>query len=370
VNVGSLFSGIGGMDYGLARAGLRHVFFCESDPWRRQVLAARWPGVPVYDDVATLGSVADTEPGWDDHGAMGSARRGERALLSVGHEIPAVDLLCGGFPCQDVSVAGQRRGLAGERSGLFYEFARIIDTLRPRWVLIENVPGLLSSNGGRDFGAVLGTLADVGYGLGWRILDSRFFGVPQRRRRVFIVGAVVDGDPAAAARRAGQVLAVGSRCPGHPPTGTETRPDVAGTLGGGAGERGWAQDVERMTFLPIAAPLTKGSATGEGVNPPGRRQEDDVNIVATGFHMLQDPISEEELAPAWGKGNKNGAASIGVSSMAGVRRLTPTECERLQGLPDGWTDLGGSPDSRRYSGLGDAVTATVAEWIGRRLVAA
>jgi site-specific DNA-cytosine methylase len=109
------------------------------------------------------------------------------------------DLLCGGFPCQDLSVAGQRAGLAGDRSGLFFEFARIIDAFRPRWVLVENVPGLLSSNGGRDFGVVLGTLADLGYGVGWRILDSRFFGVPQRRRRVFIVGARADGDPRAAA---------------------------------------------------------------------------------------------------------------------------------------------------------------------------
>jgi DNA-cytosine methyltransferase len=106
--------------------------------------------------------------------------------------VARVDLLCGGFPCQDVSVAGQRRGLAGSRSGLFHEFARIAGTLRPRWLLVENVPGLLSSNGGRDFGVVLGTLADLGYGLGWRVLDSRFFGVPQRRRRVFVVGALVE----------------------------------------------------------------------------------------------------------------------------------------------------------------------------------
>jgi site-specific DNA-cytosine methylase len=131
---------------------------------------------------------------------------------------------------------------------------------------------------------------------------------------------------------------------------------------------GKRDDGESETF--VAAPLTKGSATGEGVNQPGRRQEDDVNLITTGFHMLQDPISESELAPAWGKGTKTGTSSIAVQNAAGVRRLTPTECERLQGLPDGWTDLGGTPDSRRYSGLGDAVTATVSEWIGSRLLAA
>lgn len=169
---------------------------------------------------------------------------------------PRIDLLAGGFPCQDLSVAGRRAGLAGDRSGLFFEFARIAETLRPRWVLVENVPGLLSSNGGRDFGVVLGTLADLGYGVAWRTLDSRFFGVPQRRRRVFILGALADGDPRAAAERAGQVLAVGSRCQRHPATRGEARQDdpgssVSGTLGGRCGftgddiDRGGAYVVER-----------------------------------------------------------------------------------------------------------------------------
>lgn len=117
----------------------------------------------------------------------------------------------------------------------------------------------------------------------------------------------------------------------------------------------------------VAAPLTKGSATGEGINQPGRRQEDDVNIVAV--HVTQDPISGAQ-APAMGKGNKQGCATIGVSDGVGVRRLTPTECERLQGFDDGWTQLGETPDSRRYSALGDAVTVNVSEWLGRRLLAA
>ena len=374
MNVGSLFSGIGGLDHGLHNAGHRHVFFCEADPYRRDVLGARWPGVPVYDDVRAVG-----EP------ARGAAADGGGAPVDLRGWEAGTGLLCGGFPCQDLSVAGRRAGLAGVRSGLFHEFARIIDAVRPRWVLVENVPGLLSSNGGRDFGVVLGTLADLGYGVGWRVLDSRFFGVPQRRRRVYIVGALIDDDPRAAAERASEVLAVGSRCQRHPATSGEAREDVAvaslsglgsggpddndaqagrviaATLKANRGRGGSAVDLDQV----VAAPLTKGSATGEGVNAPGRRQEDDVNIVA--FHALQDPISDSHVAPAWGKGNKNGSASIGVSDATGVRRLTPTECERLQGLPDGWTQLGSTPDSRRYSALGDAVTATVGEWIGRRL---
>ena len=117
----------------------------------------------------------------------------------------------------------------------------------------------------------------------------------------------------------------------------------------------------------VAAPLTKGSATGEGVNQPGRRQEDDVNIVA--FHPTgggANGFSEsEDVAPGTGTGT---GGTVGIATAVGVRRLTPTECERLQGLPDGWTRLDDkTPDSRRYSALGDAVTANVAEWIGRRL---
>lgn len=112
----------------------------------------------------------------------------------------------------------------------------------------------------------------------------------------------------------------------------------------------------------IAAPLTKGSATGEGVNQPGRRQEDDVNIVA--FHTTQDPIHHHHHHH-----HALGQEGAGVLQGHAVRRLTPTECERLQGFPDGWTDLGDTPDSRRYSALGDAVTTTVARWIGERLLA-
>jgi DNA (cytosine-5)-methyltransferase 1 len=309
------------------------------------VLTHHWPGVPIYDDVRGV-----TQP-------------------------PKVEVLCGGFPCQDLSVAGNRAGLAGSRSGLFFEFARIIDAIRPRWVLVENVPGLLSSNSGRDFGIVLGTLADLGYGVAWRVLDSRYFGVPQRRRRVYILATLADGDPRGAAERAGQVLAVGTRCPGHPATSREARPDVAGTLGGGAGERGWAQDTERMTFLPtdgVSYSLTQGgrldpefetfvthTLTSEGADASEDGTGRGTPLAVTGFHMTQDPISTAELVPAIG--SKSGGQGVGV----GVRRLTPTECERLQALPDGWTNHG--PDSRRYSALGDAVTCSVARWIGQRL---
>lgn len=462
MNVGSLFSGIGGLDHGLARAGFRHAFLCESDSWRRGVLAERFPGVPIYEDVREVAR-ADLPDVWghggevrvpdpvrlpeqsavsavdDDVRAVGveptagapingrgsepdeagrvhaaAVPSGEHAEVAEGPRVELrpggdVHLIAGGTPCQDLSVAGQRRGLEGERSGLFYEYARVVDALRPDWLLWENVPGAFSSQGGRDFGSVLGTLADLGYGLGWRVLDSRYFGVPQRRRRVFIVGARADGDPRAAAERAGQVLAVGSRCPGHSQAGGEARQDVAGTLGGGAGERGWAQDTERMTF--VASPLSHGSNPNS--NMAGRRREDDYNLVAETVRSHPRPGSNSNgnlvAYPLARRGREGGSelevgeegvynalrAGDGGSSRlnqvltgtvrshprpgsntsqevldgAAVRRLTPVECERLQGLPDDWSKVPTTaPDSRRYAGLGDAVTANVAEWIGRRIL--
>jgi DNA (cytosine-5)-methyltransferase 1 len=313
---------------------------------------------------------------------------------------------------------------------------------------------------------VLGTLADIGYGLAWRILDSRFFGVPQRRRRVFIVGARADGDPARAAERAGEILAVGEGCDRHlAPSGEAGQdspvaslsglgsggPDdndgqqgrlVAGTLGtrvrhapgdgetllevayslrrdpGGTGQghnttyvagpldtrhtpqgHGMAgvNDQAVANNHVVAAPLSHGSNPNS--NAAGRRREDDENLIAGPLGGGNDGIgrrSEDDpnlvSAFAWQQGDdsKHGKDGRGRSWITragdytgalsktrhdaiageaqGVRRLTPTECERLQALPDGWTQLGDTPDSRRYAALGDAVTAAVAEWIGRRIL--
>ena len=363
MNVGSLFSGIGGLDLGLERAGMRVVFQAESDEWRRALLRERFPGCELYEDVADVCREQDRRPVRYGCGSQrDSSRTGQPSN-------DAVALLCGGFPCQDLSVAGRRAGLGGERSGLFFEFVRIAESLQPRWLLLENVPGLLSSNGGRDFGVVLESLAGVGYGVAWRILDSRYFGVPQRRRRVFILGARADGDPRRAAERAGAVLAVGTRCERHSQARGEARQDVAGTLGASAGAgrghdgnpfdrggrsslsglgSGGADDNDAQAGRLVAHSLTTSM----------QRLGDTSEETFVAFHATQDPIHHHHHhTPALGANS-----TIAV----GVRRLTPTECERLQGFPDGWTDMG--PDSRRYAALGDAVTVNVAEWIGRRLM--
>ena len=164
----SLFAGVGGFDLGLERSGHTCVGQVEIDKHAQSVLARHWPDVPKHDDVTTAIDWAD------EIGLTGN-----------------VDLVAGGFPCQDLSVAGKRAGLDGKRSGLFYDALAFAKAVKAKTILLENVPGLLSSNQGRDFGVLLTELADAGYSnIEWRVLNSQFFGVAQRRRRVFIVASL------------------------------------------------------------------------------------------------------------------------------------------------------------------------------------
>lgn len=159
--VGSLFAGIGGFDLGFEQAGFQTAWQVEIDEVNRAVLADRFPHARQFADVRT--ALPDLWP---------------------------VDVIVGGFPCQDVSTAGKRRGLAGERTGLFYDAMRIVDTLKPRWLVLENVTGLLNSNDGEDFQEVVKSLAQCGYVGFWRVLNAAYFGVPTARRRVFLVAGL------------------------------------------------------------------------------------------------------------------------------------------------------------------------------------
>ncbi|MFN3075873.1 MAG: DNA cytosine methyltransferase [Alphaproteobacteria bacterium] len=154
-----LFSGIGGFSFGLERAGFRTAAFCEISPFCRRVLAKHWPEVPIYDDIRAL--TAD--------------RLANNGII--------VDVICGGFPCQDISVAGRRAGIDGRRSGLWREYARLVDELRPSVILVENVPGLLTDGLGR----VLGDLAALGYDAEWHCIPAAAIGAPHIRDRVWIV---------------------------------------------------------------------------------------------------------------------------------------------------------------------------------------
>ena len=256
LRVGSLFSGCGGFDLGFVRAGFTTIWGCEIDPQARAVFRRHHPEATLYHDIQEVN----------------------------GETLEPVDVLIFGSPCQDLSVAGKRAGLAGERSGLFMEAMRIVDQMapasRPRVAIWENVPGALSSNGGKDFGSVLWEMGSRWSGIAYRVLDLQWFGVPQRRRRVFAVGH--SGGFASAAqilfepqgmrwnppsrRKAGQGSArgleigpAGGRFTDLNPTldsrakdgpirnqlaGCVIQPgfDVAATLKGGSGERGWSAD--------------------------------------------------------------------------------------------------------------------------------
>ena len=367
---GSLFSGIGGFDLGFEQAGMECAWQCEIDKHAQAVLARHWPGVPCYEDVRDV-------------------RR---------DNVAAVDLVCGGFPCQDVSVAGKRAGLAGERSGLWFEFCRVIEELRPKWVVIENVPGLLSSNGGADFATILAGLVECGYGVSWRILDAQYFGVAQRRRRVFIVGSLGDG-------RSAEVLFEREGMFGHPPArrtqGEGLAADVAPSLAasgrgteraresrgqdpviaafGGNNTKGEIDiatavnaaptrryDFESETFVFEPRYTRNGRGAPDTIAPPLKAQNggtgkgDGAPVVIA---SVAPTLSKESYSPSKSSSGQQVDWAIGTHS--GVRRLTPTECERLQGFPDGWT--AGQSDSARYRQLGNAVAVPVARWIGQRI---
>jgi DNA (cytosine-5)-methyltransferase 1 len=174
----SLFAGVGGFELALGNHGVKVVASVEIDDAARGVLAHKFPDSKLFSDVKEVTG--------DD-------------LIAAGF-IPERGIITGGFPCQDLSVAGRRAGLDGARSGLYWEIVRLAEETQSKWLVLENVPGLLTSQSGRDMGIVLGTLVDRGYSVSWRVLDAQHFGVPQRRRRVFIVaGRTTD-------RRVGQIL--------------------------------------------------------------------------------------------------------------------------------------------------------------------
>jgi DNA (cytosine-5)-methyltransferase 1 len=301
---GSLFSGIGGFDRGLEKAGWKCRWQVEIDPWRRKILERHWPDVPRWEDIRKF---------LRDGSGLVEGRAAGSIPISTGLEEWAhVDLLCGGFPCQDLSFAGRRIGLKGERSGLFFEFARVARLLQSQWLLIENVPGLLSSNKGEDFAIVLETLSQCGYGLAWRVLDSQYFGVPQRRKRVYIVGYLNSQCPP-------EVLFESESSSGNSQKGQKTGESIAHAL------RASLRGIDEHTGTTyVSAPL--------GAHPQGYRQDLDHETYAV---------------------------------------CTPTDSNRMRETPElpRWMDAcPRCPDNRRYAALGDAVTVNVIEWVGRRII--
>jgi DNA (cytosine-5)-methyltransferase 1 len=238
----SLFSGVGGFDMGLEAAGMTTVFQCEIDRHARSVLDHHWPTVPKWDDVTTL--------------------TGRHILNSV----DGVDVVAWGSPCQDLSLAGKRAGLSGERSGLFHEGIRIIKELRelsngkyPTWSVWENVVGALSSNGGADFGEVLYEMDEAGACFSeWVVLDAQYFGVPQRRRRVFVVSCF---DSATAAGCPDKIFAVEQGGGGDSASRKPSRQDTSGTSTTSFGNSGFQRSSEQDHAVTLSARDHKSSNT-------------------------------------------------------------------------------------------------------------
>lgn len=388
LTLGSLFDGMAGFPLAFAQAGVVTRWVVELEEDCRRVSGKHFPEAAAFADVRDVGA----------------------------HNLEPVDVITGGFPCQDLSVAGVRAGLAGARSGLFFEIVRIVREMReataneyPKYVVLENVPGLLSSHRGRDFAVVLGELADLGaVDIGWRVCDAQFWGVAQRRRRVFIV--VCFG-----AERAAEILSLTEGSSGHPPSRREARQDAArgaavGAAFGGNNTSGaidvacglnakggsGRSDFETETFVAERLPEVAHSLRAQAqlahradvdtliptVFQQNQRDEvRDLGDVAgalaaeKGTHQQNYiAFTPRDVASAltsnYGKQPDNSDTALGpnlaVQAMA-VRRLTPLECLRLQGYPDTYLDDLNLSDSAKYRMCGNSVAVPVVAWLARRL---
>ena len=307
-----------------------------------------------------------------------------------------VDILVGGTPCQSFSVAGLRKGLDDPRGNLALAYCAMLDHFRPTWFIWENVPGVLSSNGGRDFGSFLGALAELRYGFAYRVLDAQYFGVAQRRRRVFVVGHLGNWQRAAAVLFERQSLRRDTA------PSRETRKDVTG-----ASRKGFASGSDQDLMATLCAKdnekwgCNQWVKEGKAIIQPsygipgnwiGRAPENGGNAVepmhdvapcltGTDKHGVAHPMSAFSVGNLAGTLRANpesgfrsdGSPVEGVAfSKTAVRRLTPIECERLQGFPDNYTNIpwrkkDESPDGPRYKALGNSMAVPVMRWIGERI---
>jgi len=337
------FAGIGGFSLGLERAGMATVAICEKDKHAQKILKRHYPKTPI------IGDIHDVRK----------------------NDLSTIDIISGGTPCQDLSIAGNRKGLTGEKSGLFFEWLRVVAEIKPRWIFWENVAGALHANSGRDFATILIQLQKLGYSLAWRVLDAQWFGVPQRRRRVFIVGHFTDGCAA-------QVLFEREGGAGRTESSRTSQKTHVNNVRGG---------------IKVYRKVSHGEYVEDTVSSTisARDYKDATDLIVFNSHVSSGySLSESKaISPTIISTNKGGATPPSIafrmyaqaeSGLAGsnrqpalaiykrgVRRLTPVECERLQGFPQGWT--GGQADTHRYKQLGNAVAVPVVEAIARRIMA-
>lgn len=414
LTLGSLFDGIGGWQLAAVHAGVKPIWSSEIEKFPLAVTRKRFPDTKQLGDVT---KITDVEP---------------------------VDIVCAGSPCQDLSIAGKREGLAGERSGLFINAINIVRQMRmstggrqPRFFIWENVPGAFTSGSerGADFRAVLESIAETDIPMpkdgrwaaagmvqcpkceiAWRVLDAQFWGVPQRRKRIFLVA-----DFAATDRRAGKILFVEPSLSGNTEQSRETRKRVASTIEksiGSAGETLTPWDVQSNRIQSVngkAAALYGGAGQGthsypcvacydmthadEVMRPVTGDKSNCLNsrmgtggnqvpiLLSAGFKGKQSASArgigyKEEQCPTLtaaipldvmtmqSRASHNVQSNNVVRQQYAVRRLMPLECERLQGLPDGWTLINDKScsDSARYKAIGNGMAQPCADYVIQRIV--
>lgn len=385
----SLFSGIEAASVAWHPLGWTPVAFAEIEPFPSAVLAERFPGVPNFGDVSTFKE-------WNIDGT--------------------IDLIVGGSPCQSFSVAGLRKGLDDPRGNLALTYLAIVDKYRPEWIVWENVPGVLSSNRGRDFGSFLGALDEIGYGYAWRVLDAQYVrtpdyprAVPQRRRRVFVVGNLRD------AGRAAAVLFDSESLLGNPTPRRTKRQNTSTTFATSPSGNGSLIHAAEVTSIDARYKMDRGdtgqnsrmiveavcyetnptdarcSEIKDGVGPTvkarwgtGGNNQALVQQVNYGVDMYNGVVNDEvavSVTSRTGIPDATGPRLMEVdevqelsSQLMQVRRLTPLECERLQGFPDNWTQIPwrkkaaeDCPDGPRYKAIGNSMAVNVMQWIGIRI---
>ena len=298
MNYLSVCSGIEAATVAWHEMGWNPLAFSEIEKFPSQVLAHHYPNVPNLGDMTKFKE-------WD----FGTNR---------------LDLLVGGTPCQSFLVAGLRKGLDDPRGNLALTYAAILDKFRPKWCIWENVPGVLSSNKGRDFGAFLGALVELGYGFAYRVLDAQNFGVAQRRRRVFVVGCLGSWESAA------KVLFESESLSGNI--------KQSGPQGIGVSDSNTMYTLTKTDVHAVFCDTYNGTIQG--------------NVAAT---MTADMAGPTHSGPK-------------IMQNMAVRRLTEIECERLQGFPDNYTNIKENcPSGARYKALGNSMAVPVMKWIGQRI---
>ena len=360
----SCFSGIEAATVALGPLGFETVGLSEVDAFPNAVLEHHYPTVKNYGDITKHRE-------WDLPGSGG--------------------ICVGGPPCQSFSLGGLRKGLDDPRGNLSLTYLAFIDRVCPRWIIMENVPGLLSSNKGRDFGSILGALAKLGYGFAYCVLDAQNFGVPQRRRRVFLVGH----SGGCWQRPAAVLFNPKSLFWDNQESGQKRQDNPKGIAGGVYGDNQWpgkisstipasfgekrGLDTQHMSeggglYVPdqshcVTSKWAKGSGGHSGAEHHNLVQQDLANCLTARTEKGINTTLDEGQTPVRDlPRNKTGVLSH-------IRRLTPRECERLQGFPDDYTRIpyrgkpaDKCPDGPRYKALGNSWAVPVVQWIGQRIL--